>query len=79
MAKRESRGGYRGGSTSVSGRDADWFSRGSTRLKPEEHTARMPPRSPTEQAAYDDFVSRWKAGETLSTEGWGASRKRRRT
>jgi hypothetical protein len=55
MTKRESKGGYAGGSTVFSPKDPSWFSNGSTRLRPEERVSSIASRSLTEQAAYEAF------------------------
>jgi hypothetical protein len=55
MTKRESNGGYTGGGTVVSPKDPSWFSKGSTKLRPEERSVRLPARGALEQAAYDAF------------------------
>ncbi len=62
MAKREGKGGYAGGGAVVSPKDPTWFSKGSTRLRPDERSASIPPRTSSEQAAYEAF-KRGKAAE----------------
>src|SRR5271166_4659326 len=56
MSKRESKGGYAGGGTVFSPKDPSWFSKGSTRVRPNDQAALIPDRSPSEQAAYEAFV-----------------------
>ena len=56
MIKRESGGGYTGGSTVVSPKDPSWFSKGSTRPLPKDVVTVPPQRSPDEQRAYDAFT-----------------------
>gem|GEM_PF-4763475 len=55
MSKRGSKGGYTGGSTTVSAKDSSWFSRGSTRMPPEERYVSLPPLTPSEKAADEAF------------------------
>lgn len=51
---RQSKGDYRGGSTTLSGKDTSWFSAGSTALPPDER-AEVRPRPPSEQAKFEAF------------------------